>query len=127
MMNKLKTIVLLLGIILSATSSLANSEFATKNDGGESILVICKTNHEELDRSNYIIASINGHVLTVSFLSNIGHVTIKITDASGATLDIESTETPTGYMYYIPSAGHYVVVFTFTDGDEYYAEFDVTD
>ena len=35
-MNKLKTIVLLLGIILSATSSFANSELATKNDGGES-------------------------------------------------------------------------------------------
>ena len=126
MMNKLKTVFLLLGIILPTAISIANSVLTTENDGVTPV-VINKSNNNGFDRSDSISASIDGHVLTVSFLSNIGHVTIKITDASGATLDIESTETPTGYMYYIPSAGHYAVVFTFTDGDEYEGEFDVTD
>ena len=125
-MNRIKCIVLLLGIILPTAFSFANSELTTEKDGVGTI-VINKNDNTGEDRSSSISASIDGHTLTVSFLSNIGHVTIKITDASGATLDIESTETPTGYMYYIPSAGHYVVVFTFTDGDEYYGEFDVTD
>ena len=60
-------------------------------------------------------------------LSNLGHVEIKITDATGVTLEIDYSETPAGYLYYIPTVGHYVVVITFSDGDEYYGEFEVTD
>lgn len=126
MMNKITTIVLLLGIIMPTAFGLANSGLSTEKDGVTSI-VINKSSEFGNDKSGSISASIDGHILTVSFLSNIGHVTIKITDASGVTLNIVSTETPTGYMYYIPSAGHYVVVFTFTDGDEYEGEFDVID
>ena len=118
MKKKLFLIICLLGALCLGT---ANNLIS--NDG----LTIRANNTNGNDRSAFISASIDGHTLSVNFLSNIGHVTIKITNASGATLDIESTETPTGYMYYIPSAGHYVVVFTFTDGDEYYGEFDVTD
>ena len=118
MKKKLLIIICLLGTI---GMSLAN------NNTNRDEITILANYANSCDRTSSISASIVGHNLTINFLSNIGHVTIKITDASGAALDIESTETPTGYMYYIPSAGHYVVVFTFTDGDEYEGEFDVTD
>ena len=78
------------------------------------------------DKSSSISASIEGHNLTIIFLSNLGHVEIKITDATGVTLEIDHSETPAGYLYNIPSVGHYVVVITLSDGDEYYGEFDVT-
>ena len=91
-------------------------------------IVVLKANYEGgEDKSANISAAINGHSLTVTFLNNIGHVTIRITDEPGMTLDIECMETPNGYIYYIPTAGNYVVVFTFNDGDEYYGEFTVTD
>lgn len=126
MINKFKIILLLLGIILPTAFSFANSGLTTEKDGVGAI-VINKSDNNGPDRSSSISASIDGHNLTVNFLSNLGHVEIKITDATGVTLEIDHTETPAGYLYYIPSVGHYVVVITFSDGDEYYGEFDVTD
>lgn len=79
------------------------------------------------DRSSSISASINGHSLYVSFLQNIGEVTIEISNIFGVTLNIEATETPSGYMYYIPLTGTYTVTFTLENGDEYYGEFEVKD
>lgn len=125
-MNKIKCIVLLLGIILPAAFGLANSELTTTKDGGNPI-VINKISNKGSDRNNSISASIDGHNLTVNFLTDIGHVWIKVTDATGITLEIDYSETPAGYLYYIPSVGHYVVVITLSDGDEYYGEFEVTD
>ena len=81
----------------------------------------------ENDRSSSISASINGHNLTIDFIDDIGPVTIKITDDSEVTLDIDYRETPTGYLYFIPSTGHYVIVITLSNDDEYEGEFDVTE
>lgn len=93
------------------------------NDG----ISVMATSSTGNDKSSFISASIDGHNLTVNFLSDIGHVWIKITDEAGVTLEIEYIETPRGYLYYMPSAGHYVLVITLSDGDEYEGEFDVTE
>ena len=74
-MNKIKCIVLLLGIILSATINLANSRLT--NDG-VSPVVINKISNTGSDRSSSISVSINGHDLTVSFLENLGNVSVEI-------------------------------------------------
>lgn len=118
MKKKLLLIICLLGALGWGT---ANNIIS--NDG-----ITIRASHENgNDRSSSISASIDGHNLTINFLSNLGHVEIKITDATGVTLEIDHSETPAGYLYYIPSAGHYVIVITFSDDDEYYGEFDVTD
>lgn len=118
MKKKLFLIICLLGAL---DMSLASNLII--NDG-----VTIRASYENgNDKSSSISASIDGHNLTINFLSNLGHVEIKITDATGVTLEIDHTETPAGYLYYIPSVGHYVVVITLSDGDEYYGEFDVTD
>ena len=116
---------LLASVILLSALGLANGETATVMDGTP-IAVIQKTGDIGQDRIASIYASIDGHSLTVSFLSDIGQVTVKVLDENNLTLDLLTTPTPTGYLYYIPNAGRYTVVFTFADGDEYYGEFEVT-
>lgn len=125
-MTKIKTIILMLCLTIGASLCYANHAEYKKADGIP-ITISKSTAFGGVDRSSSISASIDGHNLTVNFLSNLGHVEIKITDATGVTLEIDHTETAAGYLYYIPSVGHYVVVITFSDGDEYYGEFDVTD
>lgn len=125
-MNKIKCIVLLLGIILPAAFGLANSELTTTKDGGNPI-VINKISNKGSDRNNSISASIDGHTLSVAFSSNIGEVSIKILDESYSIVDCIAIDTPNGYLFYIPLAGRYIVVFEFPDGDEYYGDFEVTD
>lgn len=125
MIQKIKTMLLLASVILLSALGLANGETATVMDGTP-IAVIQKTGDIGQDRIASIYASIDGHSLTVSFLSDIGQVTVKVLDENNLTLDLLTTPTPTGYLYYIPNAGRYTVVFTFADGDEYYGEFEVT-
>lgn len=79
------------------------------------------------DKGSSITADINGNTLTVAFSQNLGEVTVEISTASGATIFCLSVQTPTGYQYYIPNTGSYVVTFTLQNGDEYYGEFEVTD
>ena len=74
-----------------------------------------------------IIASINGHTLTVVFTENLGNVTIEVKDVYGESVDLDLIGTPNGYECYIPLAGHYTVYFKLTNGDTYYGDFDVTD
>lgn len=118
MMKKLFFVICLLGALGWGT---ANNIISNDN------ITIRANSTNGNDRSSSISASIDGHNLTVNFLSDIGHVWIKITDEAGVTLEIEYIETPTGYLYYMPSAGHYVLVITLSDGDEYEGEFDVTE
>lgn len=124
-MTKFKSIIFALCLTIGASLCFANHADFKKADGVP-ITISKSTNFSGVDKSSTISASIDGHNLTINFLSNIGHVEIKITDATGVTLEIDHSETPAGYLYYIPSVGHYVVVITFSDGDEYYGEFDVT-
>ena len=78
-------------------------------------------------KGSSINATIDGHTLTVSFIENLGQVTVEVTTASGATVDYTSVITPNGLQFYIPNTGDYIVTFTLPNGDEYYGEFTVTD
>lgn len=79
------------------------------------------------DKGSSITADINGNTLTVAFSQNLGEVTVEISTASGATIFCLSVQTPTGYQYFIPASGGYVVTFTLQNGNEYYAEFVISD
>ena len=118
MKKKLFLIICLLGALGWST---ANNIIS--NDG----ITIRASYENGNDKSSSISASINGHNLIINFLDDIGHVLIKTEDESGTMLDLYYTETPAGYLYYIPDAGHYSIIIIFPDGDEYYGEFDVID
>lgn len=99
------------------------------NNSDDKLTIIGRT--ESGDEKNNVAASIsaniNGHSLTVAFSQNLGEVTVEISTASGTTIFCLSVQTPTGYQYYIPSSGNYVVTFTLQNGDEYYGEFEVAE
>ena len=79
------------------------------------------------DKGSSMTADINSNTLTVAFSQNLGEVTVEISTASGATIFCLSVQTPTGYQYFIPASGSYVVTFTLQNGNEYYAEFVISD
>ncbi len=129
-MYKLKEMILMLCLILSGALCYANDTFGKgieTNGGPVPIAVTQNTNGSSLDRSNAISPFINGHVLVVVFNENLGQVSIEVATTSGAPVESLSVYTPNGVQIYIPNAGNYIVTFTFSDGDEYYGEFTVTD
>ena len=95
-------------------------------DGFSHILIKAGDVHSD-PKSSSIQATINGHVLSVVFLENLGNVSIEISTQAGATVDASSIHTPNGMNFYIPNTGSYVVTFTLENGDEYYGEFEVTE
>lgn len=125
-MNKIKRFMLLLGIILPVTFVFANSELSAEKDGVNPI-VINKISNTGNDRSSSILASIDGHTLTIVFTENLGQVSIEVSYASGGEVETSSIYTPSGVIIYIPYSGSYVVTFTLPNGDEYYGEFEVTE
>ena len=125
-MNKIKRFMLLLGIILPVTFVFANSELSAEKDGVNPV-VINKISNTGNDRSSSILASIDGHTLTIVFTENLGQVSIEVSYASGNEVETTSIYTPSGVIIYIPYSGSYVVTFTLPNGDEYYGEFEVTD
>ena len=78
-------------------------------------------------KSSSILASIDGHTLTVTFTENLGNVQIDITTASGGAVSYGHIWTPDSYIANITNTGSYVVTITLENGDEYYGEFEVTD
>ncbi len=88
-------------------------------------IVIKVGNVQSSPKGSTIQASVNGHMLTVSFTENLGEVAVEITSASGGYVQADSCLTPNGLMFYIPLAGDYIVTFTLPNGDEYYGEFTV--
>lgn len=115
-------------VLLSTTTfSYANWTNPQDNGDGTPIYIKQSVGNNSNDRGQSINTFINGHSLTVAFSQNLGEVSIDISTASGATIFCLSVQTPTGYQYYIPNAGSYVVTFTLPSGDEYYGEFEVTD
>ncbi len=126
MINKFKIILLLLGIILPTAFSFANSGLTTEKDGVGAI-VINKSDNNGPDRSSSIIATINGHVLSVVFTENLGQVAIAVTYADGGTVDTSTIQTPSGANIYIAGTGSFVVRFTLRNGDEYWGEFEITE
>ena len=94
---------------------------------GYSQVPIKESNVQSTPRTNSILASINGHTLTVTFLENLGNVQIDITTATGGTVSYGHVWTPDSYIAYVYNTGSYVVTITLENGDEYYGEFEVTD
>ena len=131
-MNRIKTVILMLCLALSGAFCYANDvtgiEFGKKGEGDEIPLEVKEnTFHGGLDKSSSILASIDGHYLTIAFTENLGQVAVEITTAAGGYVQTSSCLTPNGLQFYIPLAGDYIVTFTLPNGDEYYGEFTVTD
>ena len=129
-MRKVTKIVLMLCFIFSGAFCYASGEARTENEkekDGTPIEIIERGSYGDSEKSNSIIATINGHLLTVVFTENLGQVAIAITTDSGSPVDSIAMSTPNGYQYYIPNTGNYIVTFTLPNGDEYYGEFTVTD
>lgn len=125
-MTKFKKIFLMFALLFSAALCHSNDIAKTKKDGTP-ITIIKTSSNEVYDRSSSISAHINGHTLIVAFKDNIGEVVVDITTANGGTVYYTAMDTPSGYQFYIPLEGAYVVTFTLTDGDEYYGEFVIED
>jgi hypothetical protein len=79
------------------------------------------------DKSNAIVPTLHGHVLSIVFTENIGEVAIEIATSAGVTVESRWTITPNGLQTYLPLAGDYIITFTLSNGDSYYGEFTVTD
>lgn len=126
-MAKLKTLILMFVLLSTTTFSYANWTNPQDNGDGTPIYIKQSVGNNSNDRSQSINTFINGHSLTVAFSQNLGEVSIDISTASGATIFCLSVQTPTGYQYYIPTTGSYVITFTLPNGDEYYGEFEVKD
>ena len=128
-MKRVTTIVLMLCLILSGAWSHAKGEARTEKENKEGIPIEVKevASLSGLDKSNAILSFIDGHVLTVVFLENLGQVSIEISRVPTGETQIQSTHTPDGVEFYIFSTGNFIVTFTLPNGDEYYGEFSVTD
>ena len=94
---------------------------------GYSVISIMEAGVHEEPKTNSIIATIDGHFLSVTFTENLGQVSIDISTATGLSVDFISSPTPNGVMFYIPNTGSYVITFTLPNGNQYYGEFEVTD
>ena len=127
-MKKATRIVLMLCFILFGVFCSAYGEVGTVEDNDVvPIDLIEASSFTGPSRSNSIIPTINGHVLTVVFNENMGQVSVEVSTAAGASVQCLSVLTPNGLQVYIPNAGDYVVTFTLSNGDVYYGEFTVTD
>ena len=127
-MIRIKETILMLSFLLLGTLSYAHSASTTEQIGdGIPIEVIEKAVYGGMDKSNSIIPTLNGHMLTVVFTENLGQVAVEVTTALGGAVECLSITTPNGLQIYIPNTGDYIVTFTLPNGDEYYGEFTVTD
>ena len=119
-----KTIILLLGLLFSTVLSMATNNY---HSDGVSNIDINQAKVQGAPKDSSIQASIDGHMLSVVFLENLGSVLVEVTDANGGTVDVVDMYTPNGYTAYIFGTGSYIVNFTLENGDEYYGEFEVTE
>ena len=122
--SEIKRFVLILGFLMP---TLWGNALGTVSNDGFSHITIRGTTVQDHPRANSILASINGHTLTVTFTENLGDVQIDITTASGGAVSYGHVWTPDSYIAYIPNTGAYIVTITLGNGDEYYGEFEVTD
>ena len=122
--SKIKQLVLLLFFLIPTAWSGAVTVIS--NDGSSPILIKAVT-VQGTPKDSSILASVDGHYLTVVFTENLGEVRIVVTEADGGTFDMIEMYTPNGYSANILDTGSYVVTFYLTNGDEYYGEFEVTE
>ena len=122
--TKIKQFVLLLGLLIPAAWCGA-VDFNLFD--GYSHITIKETKVQGAPKGASILASIDGHTLTVVFTENLGQVAIEITTATGVPVENLWTPTPNGIQTYLSLTGDYIITFTLPNGDEYYGEFMVTD
>ena len=125
-MDNATTLVLMLILLLSGALCYANTKIE-KDEQPVPIELKESTGVSGSDRSGSITPVINGHVLTVAFIENMGQVTVEVATTTGATVQCLSVLTPNGLQVYIPNTGNYVVTITLSNGDVYAGEFTVTD
>lgn len=127
-MKKATKLILMLCFILSGAFCFVYGETRTEKEGdGVGIGIYEAIHNVGINRSNSIITTLNGHVLTVVFSENMGQVSVEVATIAGASVECLSVITPNGVQVYIPNTGDYIVTFTLSNGDEYYGEFTVTD
>lgn len=129
-MFKLRQMILMLCLILSGALCYANGTTKTGNEKDWVPIPIDikeSTGASGSDRSNSILPTLDGHVLTVVFNENLGQVSVEVATVAGASVQCLSVLTPNGLQVYIPNAGNYIVTFTLSNGDVYAGEFTVTD
>lgn len=114
-------------VLILFVLALGNHVKCMESLDGYSVISIKEAGVHEEPKTNSILATIDGHCLSVTFTENLGQVSIDISTVTGSSVDFISTQTPNGVMLYIPNTGNYVITFTLTNGDEYYGEFEVTD
>ena len=128
-MYKFKEMILMLCLFFAGALCYVHGKAITSNEKDWVLIPINITQSvgsSGWDRSNSILPTLDNHVLTVIFNENMGQVSVVVATTSGATVESLSVYTPNGVQVYIPNAGNYIVTFTFSDGDEYYGEFTVT-
>ena len=123
-LHRLKHLVLLVGFLMPTIWCIATGFIKADGYSGIPIKELGTHNHP---KTSSIQASIDGHVLMVVFLENLGQVSIEISRVPTGETQIQSTHTPDGVEFYIFTTGNYIVTFTLPNGDEYYGEFSVTD
>lgn len=79
MMHKPTTLILLFCFILSGTFCYANGMVGMKKEKDNVIPIIVKekASYGGLDKSDAITTTIDGHLLMVAFLENLGQVTVE--------------------------------------------------
>ena len=122
--KKIKQSFMLASLMMASAWCVANNLGAAD---GYSDITVKEAGVQGAPKGSSIHASIDGHLLMVTFSENLGQVVVEVTTASGGQVDSTSTLTPNGIQIYIPLAGDYIVTFTLPNGDEYYGEFTVTD
>lgn len=120
----LKLITILFGLLMPAVLGLAKD---IHFEDGHSPIPVKEATVQGIPRNNSIVASINGHILSIVFLENLGQVYIEVEEVGGGEAQCQSTPTPDGVDFYITYAGSYIVTFTLANGDVYYGEFEVRD
>ena len=121
---KIKQFVLLLALLLPAAWC---GVFGTDLVEGSTHICIKERHVGGLPKGSSILATIDGHWLSVVFLEHLGQVVVEVSSTTIGEVETMATPTPNGVNIYITDAGSYIVTFTLPNGDEYYGEFEVTD
>ena len=88
-----KTIIVLLAMTLTFVCP---NLCALPGPGEANSIPVMQNSVQGAPKESSILASINGHVLSVVFTENLGQVAIDISTAAGASVDYNSIHTPNG-------------------------------
>lgn len=94
---------------------------------GYSHILVKESMVQGTPKGSSIVATIDGHTLSIVFLENLGQVYIEVEAVGGGETQYQSTPTPDGVDFYITDTGSYIVYFNLSNGDVYYGEFEVRD